>query len=346
MLPKKSVQALNTYQTKNIDYKVKLDANEATSDVLKDFKDKLPTSYFRYPDNHAQTLRQKAASYYNTKAENIIAGNGSSEMLELILKTYLEKDDVVLGFEPSFTMFRVFTEIYAGQYMPVEANEPFAFDTEAMIQAAQTYQPKIIILCTPNNPTGNILSETAIKTIIESTNALVLVDEAYIEFYNKQASMIRFLKTYPRLIVLRSLSKAFGLAGIRLGFLFSNPDIIKTLNTVKSPYNLNILTQSLGIHALDESGRVEAYLSFIKKERAKMSKALENLNIRVFPSYANFVFFKSHQTHLFDKLLDQGILIRDFKGPLASYFRVSIGTTEDNEQFINALKEVTPDARD
>lgn len=345
MLPKKSVQALKGYQTKDITYRIKLDANEATQNVLDDFKDSLPTSLFRYPDNYAHNLRAKAAKYYNIEKENMIAGNGSSEMLELILKTYLEKDDIVLGFEPSFTMFRVFTEIYSGRYISLDTKAPFNFKAEAMIKAAETYRPKLIILCSPNNPTGQIMPVAAIQNIIENTEALVLVDEAYIEFYNPKNSMIKKLKTYKRLIVLRSLSKAFGLAGIRLGFLFANAEIIQTLNTVKSPYNINSLSQALGAFALDNPKRIQKHLEAIKTERTRILKKLQSLGINVFSSYANFIFFQSPIPNLFEKLLKKGILIRDFSGDLSAYYRVSIGTPTDNTQFIQALKEVSIDAR-
>ena len=340
MKPKPSIQTLKPYKTKDLNYLVKLDANEATRNILNNLKDMLPENLYLYPDNYADKLREYAAKYYNVTPNNLIAGNGSSEMIELVLKTFVDKDEVVLSFEPSFSMYRVFSEIYSAKFIPIESRAPFEMNLQALLDTAQKTQPKVIFLCTPNNPTGAIIPLRTIQTILENTEALVIVDEAYIEFYDTTKSMIQFLNKYPNLVILRTLSKAFGLAGIRLGFLIANPSLVETLNMVKAPYNLNALSQQFGIQALKQRDTILPYLQSIKDARLELYQTLKSLSINVFTSYANFLFFESTVPNLFDKLLSHGILIRRYKDKLENYYRVSIGTNEENTLFLTALKEV------
>ena len=344
MLPKASIQTLKPYRTKSLPYKIKLDANEATRIVLSDFVSAIPQDLFRYPDNYAVKLREIAAKYYGVETEHIIAGNGSSEMIELIMKTYIDTNDTILGFNPSFSMYEVFSRIYAANYIRINTDEDFTLDAQSIINAAKTHNPKAIFLCTPNNPTGKIISVADIKRILSQTHALVVVDEAYIEFYDQTETMLKYLNTYDNLIVLRTVSKALGLAGLRLGFLCSNKAIVDTLNMVKAPYNLNSLTQAFGIHAFNEITRADHYLETIKLEREWIYAALKDLGIKVYASKANFLFFKSAINNLYDKLLNEGILIRKFSGELSGYYRVSIGTKDENRCFIETLKEVVNNA--
>ncbi len=340
MLPKPSIRTLQPYKTKDLTYQIKLDSNEATRNILTDFKAVLPSDLFLYPDNYAEQLRQKAASHYGVEANQIIAGNGSSEMIEILLKTYIEPGDRVVSFEPSFSMYRVFSEIYAAKFIPVDTPAPFQFNINALIETIKKEHPKIIFLCTPNNPTGNVLNNEEVLKVLKSTDALVVVDEAYIEFYDTAQTMIKYLNDYPNLVVLRTLSKAFGLAGIRLGFLMANSPLIDVLNTVKAPYNLNALTQAFGTYALKQSSTVLSYLERVKELRKTLSDAMQSFGIKVYPSYANFVFFESKIDGLFEKLLAKGVLIRAFCQPLDNFYRVSIGTEEENHVFIKVLKEV------
>jgi len=341
MKPKPSVQTLTPYDPEVKDAAIKLDANESTTPLIANLTDNLPSTFFRYPDHNASALREKAADYYDVDVASIIAGNGSSEMIELILKTYLDYGDTVTGFEPSFSMYRIFSEIYAADYLAVKTDDPFLADPEAIIAVANRKNAKVIFLCTPNNPTGTILERDAIIRIHENTNALIVVDEAYIEFYDTTVSMSDVIHKYPRLIVLRTLSKAFGIAGVRLGFLIADTPIVDTLNKVRAPYNLNTLTQAVGIRALSQKDAISGHLKRIKKARTDLSEALSAMGALVFDSRANFIFFRSDVTNLYERLLDRGILIRRFKGDLASYYRVTIGTDEENRRFIRSMKEVT-----
>ncbi len=340
MLPKPSIRNLKPYRTKDVSYRAKLDANEATRNILTGFKEALPEDLFLYPDNYAEQLRQSAARYYDVEKDHIIAGNGSSEMIELVLKTYIEPGDIVLSFAPSFSMYRVFSDIYSATFVPVETPSPFEFDVGYFIEMIKKHHPTIVFLCSPNNPTGNVLRTEDIFNVLNATDALVVVDEAYIEFYDTSQTMLKHLEAYPNLVVLRSLSKAFGLAGIRLGFLIANKSVTDVLYTVKAPYNVNALTQAFGVYALKQTSRVLRYLDHVKALRATLFEAMKSLGISVYPSYANFIFFESTITDLYEKLLEKGVLIRRFGESLTNFYRVSIGTEEEIQLFIVALKEV------
>ncbi|MFU8792637.1 MAG: histidinol-phosphate transaminase [Acholeplasmataceae bacterium] len=337
---KVSLKGLKPYRPNKQSYLIKLDANESKNYLFESGIQLSMSEINLYPDTDSVFLRARIGAYISTRPELIIAGNGSSEMIELVLKTYVDKGDVVLSFEPSFSMYGIYTKIHNGTYIPVQTDDTFKLDIDQMIAAAKTYDPKIIFICSPNNPTGQMISNQDIKKLLDATEALVCVDEAYLEFTRKQSSMIDQVEAYDNLVVLRTMSKAFGLAGIRLGYLISNQNVVDTLNRVKSPYNLNTLTQHIGTIALSQPDKVMAYITEIITQRAFVEDALKSLKITYYPSEANFVFFKSEVIDLFDQLLKKGILVRAFSGTLQNYYRVTIGNKEENEQFIDALKEI------
>lgn len=345
MLPKESVRVLTPYEPKAFNGKIKLDANEATIPVLEGLTNNLPNALERYPDSFATRLREEASSYYGVNVNQIIAGNGSSEMIELTLKTYIDQGDSVCGMDPSFQMYKVFSSIYGAPYFPLSLDNTFEIDSQTIIHSVNQQNAKVVFLCTPNNPTGKVLTQRTIIDVLENTNALVIVDEAYIEFYDEKASMREFINTYDNLIILRTLSKALGLAGLRLGFLIANETIIETLNKVKAPYNLNAITQTIGCNALKKMAEARPYLENVKAQRATLFQALKALDLEVVPSEANFILFKSDVANINVRLEEKGILIRAFRDRLRGFYRVSIGTEEENTIFINTLKEVLHDAR-
>ena len=337
---KASLKGLKPYQPNQQSYRIKLDANESKNYLFSSGIDLKQLQVNMYPDSNSTELRIALGQFVGINPERIIAGNGSSEMIELVLKTYVDKGDAVLSFEPSFSMYSIYTKIHNGNYIAVHTDDTFKQDIDQMIEASKTYDPKIIFVCSPNNPTGRLIPNADILRLVQQTEAMVCVDEAYIEFTNVQPSLIDQVDKYPNLIVLRTLSKAFGLAGIRLGFLVSNSTVVETLNRVKSPYNLNVLTQQVGILALSQTHLMRAYTSKIMSERTNVFNQLSKLNLTVYQSEANFIFFKSTDPQLFNKLLKKSILIRAFTGPLENYYRVSIGDRLENEKFIEALKEI------
>jgi len=337
---KPSLNALKPYIPNKAIYKIKLDANESKNYLSNQDLGFEIENLNRYPDSDATILREKIGQYIQVPYNNIIVGNGSSEMIELILKTYVEPNDVVLSYEPTFSMYSIYTKIYSGNYQYVSTDNTFQLNIEDMINSAKQLNPKIIFLCTPNNPTGQRIPYEDIIQLIQNTDALVCVDEAYIEFTDQVKSLVTETQNFNNLAVLRTFSKAYGLAGIRLGYLVSNTNIVNTLNRVKSPYNLNSVTQMIGINALKFTALMEEYTRIIRNERVKLEQALQNLNLVVYPSQANFVFFYSKDELLYDKLMDRGILIRGFKDSLKGYYRVTVGDAFENQMFIQALKEI------
>jgi len=340
MIPKKSVQSLKEYTVNGIPYEIKLDANESKNFLFPKGIQINDLAINLYPDHQATELRNEISNYIGVDPSTIIEGNGSSELLELLIKTYVDKDEVILSFEPSFSMYRVYSQIYSTLYVAVPSEPDFSLNIDLMIAYAKKYQPKLIFICTPNNPTGYLIPKEDIKKLLKSTDALVVVDEAYMEFTDGKSSLSKDTLNYPNLVVLRTLSKAFGLAGIRLGYLISNPEIVQTLNRVKSPYHLNALTQMVGISSFKQIDFVKTYVQDVIERRIQLEEELECLGFKMYPSYGNFIFFRSEIQGLDRLLMKKKVLIRGFSGDLASYYRISIGTKEENEILILRIKEI------
>lgn len=335
-----TLKNLKPYKPQAEQTTIKLDANESKNYLMNDTLTLNDLSLNRYPDSNANLLRKKLSAYLNVASSQIVVGNGSSEMIELMLKTFIEAGDVVLSFEPSFSMYAIYATIYYGSYIGVPSKADFKLDIDDMIDYANKYNPKLIFLCSPNNPTGQIIPQGDIIKLIKSTDALICLDEAYIEFSDESKSMMSLVDQFDNLMVIRTFSKAFGLAGIRLGYLVSNQNIVNELYKVKSPYNLNAVSQSLGIYALSKIDQVNSYTDAVKKERLIVQKALSKLKLKVYPSQANFIFFQSLVENLYNKLIEKDIRIRAFSDKLKNYYRVTIGSSDENKQFIEAMKEI------
>jgi len=337
---KKSYENFIPYHVETINVNIRLDANENTNLSLFKLQELNQIRFNRYPDNDLTELIEGISRTYQVDKNQVIAGNGSSELLEMMVKTFVEPNQVVMSFEPSFSMYRVYAKLYDAQFETVPLNEDFSFNVEGMIDLAKKLQPKMIFLCNPNNPTGSILSTEAIKKILNETEAILVVDEAYIEFASKDISMIAEVKLSNRLVVTRTFSKAFGLASIRLGFLVSNQAIIEQLKKVMVPYHLNAMTQKIGVLALQKQQLVFNYAQTIIKERQKLETAFIKLGFKVFHSEGNFIFVNSPVHNLKQKLLEKDILIRDFKGLYNAYYRITVGKPEENKILIQKLKEI------
>lgn len=332
MKPRLLISKKIKYEPGNFDNFIKLNANERSNknliNVMSDIE------FNRYPDNDCKDLISKLSDYLFMDKLNITVGNGSSELIELLLKSYIDPGDKVLSFTPSFVMYKSFTEIYNGKFIEVESLDGYVFDIDKMILSWGKNKPKIIFICNPNNPTGYLISKSEIERLLKNVDALVVVDEAYIEF--SEGSMINRINEYKNLVVLRTFSKAWGLAGARLGYMISNEEIINTINLVKSPYSLNKVTQIIGIETLKLKDELYAFVSEVISEREFMYKELINSNIKVYKSNANFLYFKE-DINLFDKLIKKNILIRTFNN---GFYRVTIGSENENLAFLKSIKEI------
>lgn len=298
----------------------------------------------RYPDPEAKALAD-ALRQTNAIPEQsgLLLGNGSDEIIQ-ILQMALAPDSLVLAPEPGFVMYKQVALSLGLRYhgVPLRADD-FALDMPAMLKAIDSHQPALIFLAYPNNPTGNLFAAADIETILNAATGLVVVDEAYAPFAD--ASFMSALPSHQNLLVMRTVSK-LGLAGLRLGFLAGNPEILEQLNKVRLPYNINCLTQETARFALQHQQFLLEQTQCIRQQRGEMLAALQQLNeVKTYPSSANFVLFKTLNkpaTEIFACLKEQGILIKNLSsqgGMLENCLRVTIGKPEENAAFLAALQK-------
>ena len=242
----------------------------------------------------------------------------------------------------SFSMYSISTRMVGGKVIEIPLGEDFKFDYDAFIESVETQEAKVIFLCNPNNPTGGIISRKHIKEILDKAESIVVLDEAYIEFDGD--SSMDLIEEYPNLIVLRTLSKAFGLAGARVGYGVASKELMNILYKVKPVYNVSSLSQMAAKIAIKEKELVDRINFEIKEEREKMFQELNSMeNIKVYESHANFLLVEVNDSkEVFDYLLEKGFLVRYFgqEGPLANHIRISIGTKEDNQRVIQVIRDV------
>ncbi len=342
-LVKESLRDFKGYIPKQAPCEIKLDANEGKNILLeevfgegilinKDFALNL------YPDSNSTQLREELSKYVGMKPSNIVAGSGSNELIELIIKTFADKNEIILSFVPTFHMYAVFSQIYSTKFIGVESNKDFSLDMNKLIEKAEELNPKIIFVSNPNNPTGYLSKKEDLIRLLESTDSIVVIDEAYFEFCSE--TMVKEINNYENLIILRTLSKAFGLAGIRLGYMVANERLIEILNGVRTPYNISYLSQYIAIQALKNRDKILSYADSVRQERESLENKFSELGFEIFKSYGNFIFAKSDIINLGDKIAEKGIQIREYSGDLDGFYRITIGDKKENKIFIKILEEI------
>jgi histidinol-phosphate aminotransferase len=297
----------------------------------------------RYPDPLQFELKDVLSKVKGVPAENIFLGNGSDEAIDLPYRCFCEpgKDNVV-AIEPTYGMYKVCADINNVEYRPVLLDEHFQITADRLLAATDAHT-KIIWLCTPNNPTGNCLKREEVVKVIEQFEGLVIVDEAYSDF-SSQPTFRSELSKYPNLIVLNTMSKAWGCAAIRLGMAFASKDIIGLFNKVKYPYNVNLLTQQQALEALKDPFEVDNWVKVLLQERSRMADAFELLPIckKVYPTDANFFLARmTDAPKIYDYLVDKGIIVRNrHRVQLCeNCLRITIGTKTENSELIAALRQ-------
>ena len=299
--------------------------------------------YNRYPDPLQLELKAQLSKVKGVPADCIFLGNGSDEAIDLPYRCFCEpgKDNVV-AIEPTYGMYKVCADINDVEYRPVLLDEQYQITADRLLAATDAHT-KIIWLCTPNNPTGNCLNRDEVVKVIEQFEGLVIVDEAYSDFASQRS--IRFdLAKYPNLIVLNTMSKAWGCAAIRLGMAFASKEIIDLFNKVKYPYNVNALTQQQALEALKHPIDVEQWVRVLLQERAIVMQAFAMLPIceKVYPTEANFFLAKMNDaTRIYNYLVDQGIIVRNRTRVqlCQDCLRITIGTKSENSELIAALRQ-------
>jgi histidinol-phosphate aminotransferase len=349
MSKKKAFPDINSLVRKNIltmkPYSSARDEFKGEADIYLDANENpYPTPYNRYPDPLQRRVKEELATVKEVRPEQIFLGNGSDEAIDLIIRAFCEPNqDSILITEPTYGMYSVCAEVNAVNIQHVLLTPDFDLDLDAFPKTFDA-TTKVIFLCSPNNPTGNMLSRDKILEVLKRFYGLVVIDEAYIDFA-KGKSFLQELDKYPNLVVLQTFSKAWGLAGLRLGMCFASEAIINILNKIKYPYNVNIRTQELALDAIENRHVMEEAVKQIVQQRTKIIKSLEKLSIteKVFPTDSNFVLVRVQDAPATYKyLLDQKIIVRDRSRVVLCYncLRITIGTPEENDRLINALEEL------
>ena len=303
-----------------------------------------PSPYNRYPDPLQWSVKKKLAAIKGVKPTQVFLGNGSDEPIDLIIRAFCEPNqDSIMITEPTYGMYKVCAEVNAVNVQQVLLTPDFDLDLEAIPNTFDA-TAKVIFLCSPNNPTGNVLNREKIVEVLKRFYGLVVIDEAYIDF-TKSKSFINELKKYPNLVVLQTFSKAWGLAGLRLGMCFASEEIISILNKIKYPYNVNIRTQELAMEALENVYRKDIWVDEILKERDWLKAELTSLSLveKIFPSDSNFLLVRVRDAQsTYQYLMDNRIIVRDRSRVNLCYncLRITVGTPEENKRLIEALKQL------
>lgn len=337
-LLRKNIQSLKPYSSARDEYTgdamVFLDANE----------NPFNEPYNRYPDPLQRTVKEKVAALKKVTPNNIFLGNGSDEPIDLLIRAFCEPGlDNIVTINPTYGMYQVAADISGIELRKVSLTEEYELDKEAVL-AATNQNTKLIFLCSPNNPTGNSLNKETMLELAKSFEGIVVIDEAYIDFAPGK-TLINELEHNSNLVILQTFSKAWGMAGIRLGMAFANPELIGVLNKIKYPYNLNILTQQKALELLDKKVTVQKWVKLLIAEREKMAELLAELPfvIKVYPSDANFLLVKMYDARgVYDFLVEEGIIVRDRSNVhlCSDSLRITIGTSEENESLLNTLKKL------
>ena len=312
--------------------KVFLDANENPYN----------TPYNRYPDPLQHKLKALLSKIKGVKSECVFLGNGSDEAIDLVYRCFCNPGrDNVVAIEPTYGMYKVCADINDVEYRPVLLDDNFQLDPEKLLAACDT-STKVIWICTPNNPSGNDISRSDIELVINNFDGIVVIDEAYSDF-SLQPTFRKDLDKYSNIIVLNTMSKAWGSAAIRLGMAFASPEIVEIFNKVKYPYNINMLTQEKAYDILSESQSVQHWVTMILEERSRVIDAFVLLPICKKVSPTSSTFFLARVTDaqsIYNYLIDKGIIIRDrHKVSLCNdCLRITIGTREENNELLGALR--------
>jgi len=298
----------------------------------------------RYPDPQQRKLKNVLVKQSNISSDQIFIGNGSDEVIDLLLRIFCEpRKDCVAAFSPTYGMYQVSAAINNVEFVEIPLDASFDITNCKLDPLFSNDRFKIVFLCSPNNPTGNDLNREKMRELIASFSGIVCVDEAYIEF-SAQNSLAEWIATYDNLVILRTFSKARGLAGARIGYAFAQPEIIRFLNKVKPPYNVSALNQEAAIHSLSEESQYEDYRKLIIQERERLQMELQQIPVvqRVFPSSANFILIEvSDADRIYQTLLDQNIIVRNRSKLIPNTLRISFGTKQENDTLLTALKQLT-----
>jgi histidinol-phosphate aminotransferase len=342
------LRGITAYGAPQLDVAVRLNTNEnpypPPAELVADLTDAVGAAAVRlnrYPDREAIELRAALARYLGQgiTPEQVWAANGSNEILQQLLLAFGGAGRTALGFVPSYAMHRLIAVATATQWLDCERPADFSLTVEQARREVVDQQPDIVFLCSPNNPTGTALDPAVVTAVLDVAPGMVVVDEAYAEFSHRP-SLLPLLDGHPRLVITRTMSKAFAFAGARVGYVAADPAVIDALRLVRLPYHLSALTQAAATAALRHADATLAQVAQLRADRDALVETLRTIGLDVLDSDANFVMFGrlDDQAAVWQGLLDHGVLIRDVG--LHGRLRVSVGTTEECAAFVSALRKV------
>jgi histidinol-phosphate aminotransferase len=346
--PRPGLRDVTPYLSPQTDVAVRLNTNECPVPLPETFTRELADAVAalplnRYPDGLAIELRRALAAHTGHPLDGIWVANGSNEILTQLLLAYGGPGRRAVTFEPTYLLHSRLCWLTQTEVVQLRMQPPYEIDTPTLDAAVAT-RPNVVFVCSPNNPTGNPQPLTAVEELANKTEAAVIIDEAYIEFGGRSAQPL--LAHRPNVVVVRTLSKAFALAGARIGYCLASPEVVEDLQRVRLPYHLSALAQTTGIVALRHAAEAESVLGSIRDQRERIATALRAIpGVTVFPSQANFVLFTpppdaKPAAEVWQELLDRGVLIRDLSAVVPEALRVTAGTEDEVDLFLSALKEV------
>ena len=339
-LVRKNIQNMKSYSSARDEFKdfnsemIFLDANE----------NPFENGVNRYPDPQQNSVKLALAELKKVNANQILLGNGSDEVLDLLFRAFCEPNkDNVITLPPTYGMYGVLADLNAIENREIVLNSEFQPNVKSILESVDA-NTKIIFLCSPNNPTGNSFSDTAISELLEKFNGLIVLDEAYIDFSEKESWLTK-IENYPNLVITQTLSKAYGMAGIRVGILYASTSINAIVNKIKPPYNINVLSQEKALERIMDSDKNSLEIQSILDNKRNLLEQLSKIEFieKIFPSDANFVLIKvDNASKRYNQLIDFGIVIRNRTTQLLceNCLRITIGTKSENEKLINALSKL------
>lgn len=341
----KKIEGLEPYDAVAGEFQVRLDANESFLNpgelMQKEILEAVAKiQYNRYPDASCKELREKFGALYEIDPELVVAGNGSDELITVIMGAFLMAGDKLLTFSPDFSMYQFYGHTYEKEGIVVEKNERLELTAETAIAAIKEVKPQVVLFSNPCSPSSLVMKKENVRKIIESTDSLVIVDEAYMEFADE--SVMQLVTQYDNLLILKTCSKAMGCAAIRLGFAVSSPKIIKALNAVRSPYNVNSVTQAIGAVVLSNQDYIKDAISQIIEAREELYQGLILLEgksgvSRILKPSTNFVLLELEDAKfVYEELCKRSIIVRK----LGNTLRITAGNKEENQRVINAILDI------
>ncbi|MFZ5354536.1 MAG: histidinol-phosphate transaminase [Bacillota bacterium] len=324
----------------------RLDLNQNPYDIAELLSEELNTVWRsiktnEYPDGSSCELRKAIASYAGIEPECIVTGNGSDELLMLIMQTFVSRGDRVLTFVPTFSMYRQYALKEGALMLEYSTGGDFNLDIDGFINFRDEHKPKLQIICNPNNPSGGLLSMTQLESLLKGFKGITVIDEAYYEF--SKVTAVPLLERNKKLLITRTFSKAMGLAGLRIGYILGSSGLTEQLERVRSPYNLNAFSQAAAVAVLKNYDKVQKTVSSICGDRDYMYNRIKLIDgIMVFKSYTNFLLLQSsYCSEIEQALLAEGIRIRRFREPeLSDCLRIAVGRSEDNSRIIEIMEAI------